>query len=131
MCIRDSFASRTRIAIAGSPQDPTINPDPDGDGTPMPIVTFTDPVTHFEYRSAQRDGENASVGWRMLDDARTFAEGEWTDAQQALETAQAAGTPDEVRAAEIAVDRANATLNEKVQMIDFMVNIGNVFSSAG
>jgi len=126
------FATRARITLAGQPGEAVINTDPDGDGTPdIEILEFTDPLTHLTYRAVAFDEPEHSVGYRMLDDAKTFVEGDWQAAQDAL-TAAEAGTDDAAkRTARINAQRATARLNELMQIIDFNVYIGDIFEFPG
>ena len=120
------FATRARITLAGQPGEATITTDTDGDGVDdIEIMEFVDPQTQLVYRSVSVDDPDRSVGFRLLGDAKTFADGEWQDAQDALDTAEAGADVEAIRAARIVAERANQRLNEKMQIIDFMVGLGN------
>jgi hypothetical protein len=126
------FAQRTRITMAGQPGDPAINADLDGDGNAdIDIVEFTDPLSSMVYRSAAFDDPEHTVGYRMLQEAKAFADGEWQDKKDALDAAVAGGDAAAIDAARVAFDRASNKLNEKVQTIDFMVYLGNAFEFPG
>ncbi|MBI1945416.1 MAG: zinc-dependent metalloprotease [Deltaproteobacteria bacterium] len=122
------FASRARIRLAGSASDPVV------DTTvvdPANIRTFTDPVSGVVYRSVAIDGPTNSVGFGLLDSAQSFAEGEWQDAKDALDAAQAGGDPAVIRAAEVEFLTKDAELSDKVQIIDFMVLLGDYMEFPG
>ena len=126
------FATRARITLAGQPGEAEINVDPDGDGVAdIEIVEFTDPLSLMVYRSVAVDGPEHSVGYRLLDEAKDFAEGPFVVAQDALEAAEAGNDAVALRSARIAFDRASQKLNEKTQIIDFMVYLGNAFEFPG
>jgi hypothetical protein len=116
------FASRARIRLAGSASDPDVDT---GVVNPANIKTFTDPMSGVVYRSVAVDGPDASIGYKLLDDAQTFANGEWATAKAALEAAQAGTDQDAIRAAQIDFMTKDAQLNDKVQIIDFMVMLGD------
>ncbi|OGQ13331.1 MAG: hypothetical protein A2138_08765 [Deltaproteobacteria bacterium RBG_16_71_12] len=122
------FASRARIRLAGSASDPVV------DTTvvdPANIKTFTDPVSGVVYRSVAVDGPDNSVGFKLLDAAQGFAEGEWQGAKDAFEAAQAGGDPEAIRAAEVEFLTKDAELSDKVQIIDFMVLLGDYLEFPG
>ncbi len=126
------FAARARITLAGQPGEAVINTDPDGDGIDnIEIIEFTDPLSHMVYRSVAVDGPEHSVGYRLLDEAKDFVEGPFADAADALTAAEAGGVPTTISAARIALDRASQKLNEKTQIIDFMVYLGDSFEFPG
>jgi hypothetical protein len=126
------FAQRTRITMAGQPGDPSINTDLDGDGNAdIDVVEFTDPQSQMVYRSAAFDDPEHTVGYRMLQEAKDFAEGEWQGKKDALDAAVAGSDADAIAAARVDFDRASNKLNEKVQTIDFMVYLGNAFELPG
>ncbi len=126
------FAARSRITLAGQPGEAVINTDPDGDGIDnIVIIEFTDPLSQMVYRSVAIDGPEHSVGYRMLEEAKDFAEGPFADAVDALTTAEAGNDAAVTRAARIAVESASAKLNEKTQIIDFMVYLGDSFEFPG
>ena len=126
------FAQRARITLAGQAGDPAINLDRDGDGVDDLVVgEFVDPQTSQIYRSAATDDEEHSVGFRLIDEAKSFADGEFTTAQTALAAATAGGNAASISAARIDFARASSLLNEKVQIIDFMVYLGNAFELPG
>ena len=130
------FAQRARITIEGSQSDPEYTlPDSD-------IVKFTDPDSQTTYRSAKIDGVDASVGFNLLEEARQFVDptvdlntglpvGPWAAAKAALTAAEAGGTEAEINAARKEFQKVDAQLNEKVQVIDFVVYVGNVFEYPG
>ncbi len=123
------FATRARITMVGQPGEAVINTDPDNDGVDeIQIIEFTDPLTHLIYRSVAYDGPESSVGFRILSDANTFVAGDWQAAHDALD---AATTDAEIEAAELGVQRADARLNELLQVIDFVVYVGDVFEFPG
>ncbi|MCC7070806.1 MAG: zinc-dependent metalloprotease [Deltaproteobacteria bacterium] len=116
------FAQRTRIRLAGSASDPTI------DTTvvdPANIRTFTDPVAGVVYRSVAVDGPDNSIGFKLLDAAQSFADNEWVDAKDALAAAEAGGDAEAIRAAEVDFRAKDAELADKVQIIDFLVLLGD------
>lgn len=119
------FAQRSRVAIAGSSSDPAIN-NPDVD-----VLDFTDPVSGLVYRSAAVDGIDTSIGYKMLDDARQLAEGDWATAEADLAAAEVAGVQTDIDNARREFLIQDAKLNEKTQIIDFMVYIGNAFEFPG
>lgn len=126
------FATRTRITLAGQPGEAVINTDPNGDGIQdIEIAEFTDPLTHLAYRSVAFDDADHSIGVQMLQEASDFVAGPWQDAQDALATANAGVDEAAKRAARIGVQRADAKLNEKVQVIDFNVYLGDIFQFPG
>ena len=127
------FAQRARITHAGQPGDPVLNNDQDRDGVAdFEIIEFTDPLSQMVYRSAAFDGPEHSVGYRLLDEAKAFADGEWHAARDALDAVAALDdSAPAKRDAEVAFARASNKLNEKVQIIDFMVYLGNVFEYPG
>jgi hypothetical protein len=109
-----------------------ISTDRDGDGVAdIDVVEFTDPVSSMVYRAAAFDEPEHAIGHRMLTEAKAFAEGEWQDASDALELARGGGDQATIDAAEVAFARASNKLNEKVQIIDFMVYLGNAFEFPG
>lgn len=119
------FATRSRVVIAGSASDPTVN-NPD-----VEIIDFTDPTSGVIYRSSAVDGTDNSIGYKVLEDAKVLAEGDWAAARAALDAAEAG-------ADQTAIDNArrefliqDAKLQEKTQIIDFMVLIGNIFEYPG
>ncbi len=120
------FAQRARITIAGSQSDPTHDAS-------VPTLDFTDPNSGIVYRSAEIDGPDASVGFRLLSDAKTLAEGDWADAQAALNTVNADpnATQAEKDQAQVNFNVQDQKLNEKVQLIDFVVYAGNAFEYSG
>jgi hypothetical protein len=118
------FAQRSRITIAGSASDPNYSQN-------VEVLDFVDPVSGIIYRAAQVDGPDNSVGYRMIQEAKDFAEGEWQDAKDALELAQAGGDQTEINAARVDFLVKDALLNEKTQLIDFVVYIGNFFEFPG
>jgi hypothetical protein len=123
------FAQRSRITLAGQAGDPSITLDRDGDGVDdLDLVEFTDPNSQVVYRSAATDDVDHSVGFRLVNDVKDFAEGEWTAKKTALDNAVG---DDAIRAARVEFDRANNKLNEKIQIIDFMVYLGDVFEYSG
>jgi len=116
------FAQRSKISIAGSASDPTYN---------LPasqLVQYTDPVSGIIYKAAEIDGPDASIGFQLVNDAKSFAEGDWKDAKDALDAVNAdpAATDDEKTAASTAFNIADQKLQEKTQVMDFMVYAGNV-----
>ena len=122
------FASRARIRLAGSASDPVV------DTTvvdPANIKTFADPVSGVVYRSVAVDGPDASIGFNLLDAAQSYAEGEWADAKAALEAAELGGDAEAIRAAEVEFRAADAELSDKVQIIDFMVLLGDYMEFPG
>jgi hypothetical protein len=126
------FAQRTRITMAGQPGEPTLQTDLDGDGTDdIEVIEFTDPQSQMVYRSAAFDGVEHAVGYRMLQDAKAYSEGEWQAAKDALDAAVNVGDPASIRSARVVYDRASNRLNELLQTIDFMVYLGNVFEYPG
>jgi hypothetical protein len=126
------FAQRTRITMAGQPGDPAIDADVDGDGVDdIEVIEFTDPLSSMVYRSAAFDEPEHSVGFRLLSDAKEFVEGEWQEKKDALDAAVAGGDAAAIAAARTAFDRATNELNERAQVIDFMVYLGNVFEMPG
>jgi hypothetical protein len=126
------FAQRTRITMAGQPGDPTINTDLDGDDDDdIEVIEFTDPQSQMVYRSAAFDDVEHAVGYRLLQEARDFATGEWQDKKDALAAAELAGDDVAVEAARVEFARASNKLNELTQTIDFMVYLGNVFEMPG
>lgn len=116
------FAQRARIRLAGSASDPTVDT---GVIDPANIKTFTDPVSGVVYRSVAVDGPDASIGFNLLASAQALAEGEWQDAKDALEAAEAGGDADAIRAAELEFRVKDAELADKVQIIDLLVLIGD------
>jgi hypothetical protein len=126
------FSTRTRITMAGQAGEPVVDADIDGDGdADVDIIEFVDPQSHMVYRSAAFDGAEHSIGYRMLEEARDLAEGEWQEKKDALDAALGVGDEDAVRAARIDFDRASHRLNERIQTIDFMVYLGNAFEFPG
>ena len=114
------------------PGEAVINTDPNGDGIQdIEIAEFTDPLTHLAYRSVAFDDADHSIGVQMLQEASDFVAGPWQDAQDALATANAGVDEAAKRAARIGVQRADAKLNEKVQVIDFNVYLGDIFQFPG
>lgn len=123
------FSQRTRITLAGQAGDPELNLDRDGDGTPdLDVVEFKDPVSNMVYRSASYDEVDHAIGYRLVQEADDFAKGEWAAKKAALDAAVGA---DAIRAARVEFDRANNKLNEKVQLIDFMVYLGDMSEYPG
>jgi flagellar hook-basal body complex protein FliE len=126
------FATRARITLKGQIGEPNVDTDPNGDGVDdIQIIEFTDPLTHLSYRSVAYDDPENAIGFRMLQDAKDFVEGEWQDAQDALTAAEQGGDQGAIRDARVAVQRANARLNEKLQVIDFVVYLGDIFEFPG
>lgn len=122
------FATRARITIAGSASDPIHDP---GVFDPADIVDFIDPVSGVVYRAAAVDGPDASVGFKLVQEAKAFAEGDWKQAKLALEAAEAGSDQAAIDAARRAFLVQDAKLNEKVQIIDFVVYVGNIFEFPG
>jgi hypothetical protein len=126
------FATRTRITLKGQIGEPEINTDPDGDGVDdIQVIEFTDPLTRLTYRSVAYDEPEHTIGFRMLEDAKDFVEGDWQDAQDALASAELGTDQGAIRDARVAVQRADARLNEKLQVIDFVVYLGDIFEFPG
>lgn len=126
------FATRTRITLKGQIGEPNINTDPNGDGVDeIQITEFTDPLTQLTYRAVAYDGPEYSIGFRMLTEAQDFVDGTWQNAQDALETAQQGTDAAVTRAAQVDVQRQNAKLNELLQVIDFVVYVGDIFEFPG
>lgn len=126
------FATRTRITLTGQIGEPEVNTDPDGDGVDdIEIIEFTDPLTHLSYRSVAYDDPENTIGYRLLQDAKDFVEGDWQDAKDALEAAERGTDQAAIRAARVEAERADARLNEKLQVIDFVVYLGDVFEFPG
>lgn len=119
------FASRARVVIAGSSSDPTYN-NPDLD-----ILDFTDPTSGVIYRSAAVDGTENSIGYKVLEDAKVLAEGDWAAARTALDAAEAGVDTAAIDNARREFLIQDAKLQEKTQIIDFMVLIGNIFEYPG
>jgi hypothetical protein len=126
------FATRTRITLAGQIGEPEVNTDPDGDGVDdIEIIEFTDPLTHLSYRSVAYDDPENTIGYRLLQDAKDFVEGDWQDAKDALAAAELGTDQAAIRAARVEAERADARLNEKLQVIDFVVYLGDIFEFPG
>ncbi len=126
------FAQRSRITRAGQTGDPVINLDRDGDGVDdLTVVEFEDPQSQIVYRSAATDDTDHSVGFRLVDEAKTFAEGEWLTTKTALDTAIIGGDANTIRDARLDFERSNNKLNDKIQIIDFMVYLGDAFELPG
>jgi hypothetical protein len=122
------FAARTRIAIAGSPHDPAYDPSII-QGTQ--IVTFTHPASHVEYRAAQLDGADGSIGFNILTEAQAFSEGEYADAETELAAAQTSGDAARLTAARTRMAKAEAVLDEKLEVIEWMIVLGDIFEFPG
>jgi hypothetical protein len=123
------FAQRSRITLAGQAGDPSLVLDRDGDGVDdLDVIEFTDPVSQMVYRSAAFDDVEHAPGYLQIAEAKAFAEGEWQAKKDALD---AAVTPADIETAQREFDRANNKLNEKLQMVDFLVYIGDIFEFAG
>jgi hypothetical protein len=118
------FAQRSRIVIEGSQSDPSRDPS-------VTVEKFRDPASGIVYTAAEVDGPDASVGFRLLKDAKDLAQGDWATAKAALEDAEANGTQEEIDAARVEFLKQDAKLNEKVQLIDFVVTIGNALEYPG
>ncbi|MDP2342013.1 MAG: zinc-dependent metalloprotease [Deltaproteobacteria bacterium] len=126
------FAQRARITLAGQAGDPSINLDRDGDGVDdLEVVEFTDPQTQLVYRSAATDDVEHSVGFILVNEAKTFADNEWTVSKTALDTAIAGGDDAAITAARTDFARTSNKLNEKIQIIDFMVLLTGAFEFPG
>ena len=120
------FSKRTRITLAGSRSDPTIDGSVVAD-----IAEFTDPDSGLVYRAAQTDQTTNSIGWQMLNEAKTYAETVYQPAKDALAAAQAGTDPAAITAAELAVQNARIEMNDKVQLIDWMRYLGDMLEYAG
>jgi Met-zincin len=119
------FATRTRITRDGASSDPVVTEDADGDdANNIETIQFRDPQTNYTYNATKFDSIDASIGFGMLKEAKDFVEGEFAAASAALANSNSA---ENRRRVEIAA----AKLNEKVQMIDFMVRVGNMFEYPG
>jgi hypothetical protein len=114
------FATRTRITRAGASSDPVV----DTGVAEIETIQFQDPQTNYTYNATKFDSLEASIGFGMLSEVKEYAEGEYASAQAAL---AAADNGTNRRRAEI----ATAKLNEKLQMIDFMVRVGNILEYPG
>jgi hypothetical protein len=126
------FAQRSRITLAGQAGEATINLDRDGDGDDdLELAEFTDPQSQVVYRSAATDDAEHSVGFRLINEANAFATTEWAASKTALDDAIDGGDADTIRDARIDFDRTSNKLNEKVQIIDFMVYLGDRFEYPG
>jgi hypothetical protein len=126
------FATRTRITMAGQPGEANIDTDLDNDGVDDILVAeFTDPLSLMVYRSVAVDDVEHAVGYRLLDEAKDFAEGPFADAKDALDAAEAGNDAEALAAAQLEFAKASATLNEKTQIIDFMVYLGDAFEFPG
>ena len=126
------FAQRARVTIEGQAGDPTIDLDIDGDGTDdLQQAVFEDPISRLTYRSAATNDEAHSVSGKLLEDANAFKTATWEPAKAALDAAEAGTDEAAKRAARVEFDRANNKLQEKIQIIDFMVYLGDVFEYAG
>jgi hypothetical protein len=101
------FAARSRINIVGSSNDPVQEG--------IPSVTFMDPVSYREYRAYAVDGEDRSIGYSLLSDAKEFVEtGAYAIAVETLANASPLELPD----AEAAMAEAELVLADKMHMID-------------
>lgn len=127
------FASRARITLAGSANDPVID-----ESSSAEVITWQDPLSSYVYRAVAVDGADLSVGYGLLADAKAFTndgsdgnpEGAWHKAKRELDEAELAlenaaeGEGDELLEAatqkRIAFTQANRMLNDKVQMIDMV-----------
>jgi hypothetical protein len=109
------FAQRANISIAGSPQDPTAEG--------VDEVIFVDPQSLTEYRAFAVDGEELSVGYAMLMDAKEFVEnGDYADAVAAVEEVEnkADPTQEEIDEANMMMESAQLVLADKLHMIDLV-----------
>lgn len=126
------FAQRSRITLVGQAGDPTIDLNIDGlPGDELTVETFVDPVSQLVYRSAATDDADHAVGGLLVKDANDFKTATWEPAKAALDAAELGNDEPAKVAARLAFDRANNKLNEKVQIIDFMVYLGDVFEFSG
>jgi hypothetical protein len=99
------YATRARISIVGSANDPTYNG--------VPEVIFTDPHSYLEYRAYAVDGNEDSLGFALLSDAKEFVEtGDWATSKAALDLAPT----DPQAIADFAT--ADASLSNKLHQID-------------
>ena len=119
------FAQRSRVVIGGSSSDPVIN-NPN-----VQVLDFIDPVSGIVYRSAAIDGIETSIGYQMLNDAKQLAEGDWATADAALAAAELVGVQADIDNARREFLIQDAALNEKTQVIDFMVLIGDAYEFPG
>jgi hypothetical protein len=111
------FAARTRITIAGSQSDPVHD-------SSVPQATFTDPSAGTVYHAYEVDGPDSSVGFKLLNDAQAAAD-DWQVKKAALNA-----NPNDTTAL-TAFDAADAKLQDKIQLIDFLVYAGNILEYSG
>jgi hypothetical protein len=122
------FSMRTRIALAGSVADPAYDPSV---VDPSQIVTFTHPVTSLQYRAARLESDDEAIGHRMLTDLEGFMQSEYNPAKAELEAAELGSDAAALRAAQVRFQAAENILDEKFEMVEWMVYLGNVFDLPG
>lgn len=118
------FGIRSRITLVGSRNDPEIDPS-------VLTIEFQDPITQYVYKAAAPDGEELSIGYRMLKDAKDFVEsGRYADAATAvsdkeaeIEAAIANGDDvtelnGELATLNTTLESVRGELNNKMQLID-------------
>jgi hypothetical protein len=127
------FSTRSRISLLGGANDPVIDAS-----LGIPEIIWKDPLTHYVYRALAPDGEDLSIGYRLLADAKALTndgtdglpEGAWHKAKRELSEAEGllelaneddadfADLAAAVDDADMALTRLNRAISGKVQIID-------------
>ncbi|MCP4500359.1 MAG: hypothetical protein GY822_10405, partial [Deltaproteobacteria bacterium] len=131
------FATRARISLVGSRNDPVIDPS-------IQTVVFNDPLTHYSYKSPVIDGPGLSLGYDLLTEAKAFVEtGAWGVANAAVEAKQveidfAIAASEDTTALEAEMSdlqsdlrTQNHELNERVQIIDMVRQLVDALEYSG
>lgn len=113
------YAKRSRITIAGSKNDPSVD-------SSIAQVVFTDPYTHRQYRSSLIESEKVSPGYMLVKDAQSYVSdaidgkpaGAWRAAKNAVIKAQSEGKKEDLDLAQKELRFHDAKLREKVQYIE-------------
>jgi len=111
------FAQRSRISYVGGSNDPVAEG--------VPEVVFTEPYSSLQYRSYAVDGNEDSLGFALLTDAKDFVEtGDWALAKADVE----ADPADQDARARLA--QADAVLADKLHMIELTMYLTHALEAS-
>jgi len=111
------FSQRSRISYVGGSNDPVL--------TGVPEVVFTEPYSYLQYRAYAVDGNEDSLGYTLLSDAKAFVEsGEWAQAKAEV----VANPADSSARARLAA--ADADLADKLHMIELTMYITHALEAS-